>query len=149
MIPLEKQVSSFALSKRLKELGVKQESAFCWFEYKWPNNPSTWPGNKKPQNEWRLSFGPPAGLYEDGVWKYGKKVAAFTVAELGEMLPPDTPSEKGFCWTMDSEDGDTWHYERADEMGIDFEPHSERADNEAEARALMLAHLIEKGIVKP
>ena len=63
---LEDQVCSLDLAKRLKELGVKQESLFHWgcdgsgFSYLEPSNESVWP--KK--------------------WLY----SAFTVAELGEML---------------------------------------------------------------
>jgi hypothetical protein len=32
MVPLKKQVSSFALSKWLKELGIKQGSVWAWYE---------------------------------------------------------------------------------------------------------------------
>lgn len=61
---LEEQVTSLELSKRLKELGVKQESFFNW------NN---------------------GKLESDHVMKnyngYENCIAAFTVAELGELLP--------------------------------------------------------------
>ena len=64
---LSKQVTNLELSKKLKELGVKQKSYFFWY------------------------------LFDDGTWDidpevFGKwgidKVSAFTVAELGEMLIP-------------------------------------------------------------
>lgn len=61
---LENQVTSLEISKRLKELGVRQESLWYWnaqgeLEYA---NPETWVG-------------------------YTTDFSAFTVAELGEMLP--------------------------------------------------------------
>jgi hypothetical protein len=40
MIPLEKQVVSLELAKRLKELGVKQESYFVWAKFS--DNPESW-----------------------------------------------------------------------------------------------------------
>jgi hypothetical protein len=33
MIPLKKQVCNLALAKRLKELGVKQESVYVWSDW--------------------------------------------------------------------------------------------------------------------
>jgi hypothetical protein len=64
MIPLEKHVVSLDLAKRLTELGVKQGSLFWWIEI--------------------------LGGYE--IWHHSntrnrKGGPAFTVAELGEMLP--------------------------------------------------------------
>lgn len=68
---LEDQVVSLELSKKLKELGVKQESIFSWLQY-----PHTRAGEP---NEWELSY---TKLPVDNpLW-----VSAFTVAELGEML---------------------------------------------------------------
>jgi hypothetical protein len=62
MIPLEKQVVSLDLAKRLKELGVKQESVWYWFRD-------------------RLILGRGEG------GNMQTFTSAFTVAELGEMLP--------------------------------------------------------------
>lgn len=71
---LEQQVTSLELSKKLRELGVKQESLFVW--------------------DWSMEEGVMADLI---YWEKDKpnshKVmggylfSAFTVAELGEMLP--------------------------------------------------------------
>jgi len=58
--------------------------------------------------------------------------SSFTVAELGEML-------KGFQIP---------HWSGQDRWATDCEPYC-KSETEANARAKMLIHLIEKGIVKP
>jgi hypothetical protein len=77
---LEQQVCSLDLSRRLKELGVKQASLFVWFE------------NRKNQRT-MLAFKTETGYYaeNDSGFSYGvlqtcEVYSAFTVAELGEML---------------------------------------------------------------
>src|SRR5215470_19529204 len=74
MMPLEQQVCSYELAKRLAELGVRQESVFWWV-----NKKVTYTGG-------RASHAPRHG-----------EIAAFTVAELGEMLPDEViiPAKKG------------------------------------------------------
>ena len=115
---LESQVASLDLCKRLKELGVKQESLFYWSFHK----------AAKP--ELKLSD----ALREKTHWE---DFAAFTVAELGEMLPPMTPSKLA----------DTSVNERRWSCGM--YPDDFRAKTEADARAAMLIYLIEQGLVKP
>jgi len=65
---LPQQVVSLELSKRLKELGVKQESYFAWIEG------DIW--NKTDQSEYETPFTPPRTEW----------ISAFTVAELGEII---------------------------------------------------------------
>ena len=124
---LEDQVCSLELAKRLKELGVKQESYFCWQPIGKVGNGGTFENT----GTCRLV------RYEDqrGAYAYSKTFAAFTVADLGEMLPifysqfryaPPPPDHEVVC------DG-----------------HSERADTEANARAKMLVYLLEQGIINP
>jgi hypothetical protein len=74
MILLEQQVCSRELAQRLAELGVRQESVFWWVDRKVP-----YTGGRALHAQ--LQGG----------------VAAFTVAELGEMLPDDItiPSKNG------------------------------------------------------
>jgi hypothetical protein len=66
MMPVEHQVCSHELAQRLAALGVRQESVFWWVDGK-----LTYTGG-------RASHAPRHG-----------GIAAFTVAELGEMLPDD------------------------------------------------------------
>jgi hypothetical protein len=65
---LEDQVCGLDLAKRLEALGVKRESLAHWQHHRSVNSPGGW--------AWSLSNMPNS-----------KSVAAFTVAELGEMLP--------------------------------------------------------------
>jgi hypothetical protein len=122
---LEHQVCSLDLAKRLKELGVRQESEFYW--------------RKIREGDWMLvSAYETIGQHHPEV----EHVRAFTVAELGEMLP-------SFCrfWRNGKKSGPlawTGHYEPIDDSAF-----GELGDTEAEVKAKMLIHLIEKGIVKP
>ena len=71
---LEQQVCSLDLAKRLKELEVNQESYFGWFyndgmgEWELDQYQTDWPQDEPGHND---------------VHQY----SAFTVAELGQMLP--------------------------------------------------------------
>lgn len=108
---LEKQVVSLELAKKLEELGVKQESLFYWRRHK----------------------------VKGMVIEYGRNdldeylTAAFTVAELGEMLPDRTRTDK--------RDGSSW-------VSCEELVKPEIADTEADARAKMLIYLIENGLIK-
>ena len=62
---LESQVASLELSKRLKELGVKQDGAFWWCR-------------AVRKKSYRIILGKPD--------RYAEKFSAFTVAELGNIL---------------------------------------------------------------
>lgn len=130
---LESQVASLDLSKKLKALGVVQESAFYWFEHKWrgkyPEHENDFVFKHEPDDE---------SLYPKEYWN---SFAAFTVAELGVMLPKEYVTARY---------GNEWGgYERDDEgLGLIYTPWP-WPNTEANARAKMLVYLIEKGIVKP
>ena len=130
---IEQQVCSLELAKRLKELGVKQESLFVYIKTKHAKGiyyvtEAIKPLLAMPDTEW---------------------YSAFTVAELGEMLPAS------FDWTgtnvfvefgKSSIHGDYLinlrecaHPER---MTIHI-----RADTEADARAKMLIYLLENKLI--
>lgn len=113
---LESQVVSLELAKLLKELGVKQDAYFSWRDDKKDGWTLVWPWNKG-----REYF------------------SAFTVAELGEMLPENLnitsmrfPNNR---WqTIIDLDEDS------------YKSHSE-GDNEVDARAKMLIHLLENKLI--
>lgn len=66
---LENQVCSLELAKKLKELGVKQKSLFCWV---YQDDIERYELVYMPGHHW---------------------VSAFTASELGDMLPKDISSE--------------------------------------------------------
>lgn len=141
---LEDQVCSLELAKRLKELGAKQESAFEYRVYL----EAIYPFGLRETSLVR------SGSTKDSFPTYFNKgrievISAFTVAELGEMLPQ----------TIDIDDDDSPYY---------FNQHLTNAndkrqcqvryggpgfgfcvieDKEADARAKMLCLLLEKGIL--
>lgn len=119
---LEDQVCSLELAKKLKELGVKQESEFYWADR-----------NSGGLTLWRegdvTSWG-----YEESFENQPNDIAAFTVAELGEMLP-------------------LWYYSKRIPDGSWSTDHVSRMDilntnekTEADSRAAMLIQLIERKI---
>lgn len=116
---LESQVCSLELARRLKELGVKQDSQFAW--------------EHNGGNLWRVGM-PEISKAIGSKWE--PFYSAFTVAELGEMLPFHTASHRV--------DGDPIYwicYERGPFARKDVQ--NQDGDTEADARAKMLIYLIE------
>lgn len=120
---LENQVVSLELSRKLKELGVKQESLFYWHpRLDGANRPYIVPASHRNGTSPNKDF-----------------IPAFTVAELGEMLPADIKSYK-------YEDG-RWSCDGS--RKYDTNSAWIQADTEADARAKVLIYLIENKLVDP
>lgn len=128
MLPLQDQVCNLELSKRLKELGVKQESLFLY-----------------DMNGILCS--------SNANWDMAYCISAFTVAELGELLPVRDYLTEGIVkdkedlanWSTFKSDGKwhcnlTWRYSRDKVESI-------KADSEADARAKMLIYLLENKLI--
>lgn len=126
---LEQQVTSLEISKRLKELGVKQESYFQWYELYGDNNWTLAPLNKSGNNT----------------------VSAFTVAELGEMLPDYVATDHLYSlqqtrnWTVVAERKLRYHISYWF-LGKEI-LHSIDDDSEANARGKMLIYLLENNLL--
>lgn len=148
---LEDQVCSLELSKRLKELGVKQESLFYWGISEFETD--------KPEITLYRSQGE---LDSDkdisklfGVWSYSDVEigsfkdthSAFTVAELGEMLPKRLVGDHPL-WYLTVHCNDNYY-------SVDFETFNGKIQkqfgcqdrNEANARAEMLIYLLEQKLI--
>ena len=136
---LEQQVTSLELSKKLKKLGVEQNSVFYW------NNTRCSSSNP----DWKIGI--------DGYEDCRGAISAFNVAELGEMLPKIIFNKK-----KTSFQGELFiRYLAGDkEWLIGYECHcpvlakkEERivpnflAKTEADARAKMLIYLIENNLI--
>lgn len=151
---LEQRVCSLELVKRLKELGVPQKS--FWFHVTGPrgvvaeqlafNALSAFETPNKPQKLWVNEVG--NRLEHVTYW-----VSAFTVAELGEMLPWYIESrflEDADKWLEiqkdENADGSArWNISYQNETGEDlFEVFD---SSEADARAKMLIYLLENKLI--
>lgn len=137
---LEEQVCSLELAKRLKELGVKQDSYFYWVETPIITPPQYELGSAKEIASW-------AGPYEKA-----NKISAFTVAELGKMLPKklehlkQNPNLLRLEFGFQCDISIAYYYDT--EMTNKRIELSERDKAEANARAKMLIYLIENNIIK-
>lgn len=125
---LSKQVCSLELAKKLKELGVKQESHF-WHVQDTLGNYNIW--SVKPN-----SFSQPGADF----------YAAFTVAELGEMLPKEEHLvtmlfENGHC-QMALPSSDNLH------IALSAASQLIMGDTEADTRAKMLVYLLENKLIQ-
>jgi hypothetical protein len=121
------QVCSLELAERLKNLGIKQESLFYWLMHD---------GIGEPECSGNIHIGD-----ADEKDYFIELASAFTVAELGEMLPG------GICQTdkiNKKRDSDLKSYC----IYLAGDSFHAKDDNEANARAKMLIYLIENGLVE-
>lgn len=138
---LEEQVCSLELAKKLKELGVRQESLWFWCLRDY----DAFAERHKPKNfTWDLN---------DGICGGEKEFcSAFTVAELGEMLPSGVSNKVTVLslemWTFGDPKQHCVQYRRITDDYKEFIPFDCFSDeNEANARAKMLVYLIENKII--
>lgn len=119
---LEQQVSSLEPSQKLRRLGVKQESLFYYNE-----------------------FGDLVGDVFDNSWRAdnwkAELISAFTISELGEMLPEFIERRDGTYYIAVHRTNGIWEimYEDLDQACIC----TFHASTEADARAKMLIYLLE------
>jgi hypothetical protein len=129
---LDEQVISLELAKKLKELGVKQESLFSWM----PNGTEGWE-----IRDTRYVSKSPA------------RSSAFTVAELGEIMPWKPIKIKIGVYILDLSEKlgkkEWWSMLHAiSSSKSNLYNHKEKADTEANSRAKMLIYMLENKIVK-
>ncbi len=125
---LEQQVVSLDFAKRLKELGVKQESL-----YRWVQDPNE---HADPKSHYLTQ----PQTFQDG-W------SAFTVAELGEMFPPYIIKD-GLSLILLIIRSSVWrlHYgDPSQKESVIFTAFTN--DSEADARARFLAYLLENKFI--
>jgi hypothetical protein len=136
---LEKQVCSLELAQKLKTLGVRQDSLYYWSAS----------GLASTRVDWTMKLCAFGNTFTDET-----RFSAFTVAELGEMLPKyieqvreGGTSRTGFWLDISfDETSGKWRYSYANhraneciEMLFDV--------SEADARAKMLIYLMENSLV--
>lgn len=124
---LQDQVCSLELAERLKELGIKQESLFVWEYFD--------------DKCYAVRFMPYAVI--PSVLNEVQLFSAFTVAELGEMLPVFSSGYNQLVIEKSHMLGWFVKYE----CSRTFE-HSTFNDNLADALAEMLIHLIENKLIE-
>lgn len=137
---LEQQVTSLELSKKLKKLGVEQESLFVWQEIY-----TDFIGKNK------------ICLLLKGENQTDFIASAFTVAELGEMLPWRSKrmgtvnnAELVFTKLANIEGKSLWNVAYWDEdkdLYLGMVVRIENEDTEANARAKMLIYLKENKLI--
>ena len=119
---LAQQVVSLEIAKRLRGFGVNQESYFLWYG-----------GQVLRENQ----------LTQE-LRRHEPPLPAYTVAELGDMLPHRVQSAEGGCFfpsytTKDSDGRWLVSYHRL--------LASIEAETEADARAKMLIYLLENNLI--
>lgn len=134
---LSKQVVSLELAKKLKELGVKQHSLFCWWK---PEDQIPFIGDLQGvQDVWGDSpYGLPSNL-----------ASAFTVCELGELLPKRCDLEVVKSYVYGTKDlVDTKNLRWFVGATIDkTKTEMFMADTEADARGQLLCYLLENKLL--
>ncbi|MCH7604980.1 hypothetical protein IID24_03260 [Patescibacteria group bacterium] len=125
----EEEVCDLDLATKLKELKVKQESLWYWVSIR-KKEPELIAADQLTILEWNSPFA------------YKRVASAFTVAELGEMLPGRVYQK--YKRNIDYWKEDGWSAALPDGDGMMY-IHDKK---EANMRAKLLIHLIKKGLEK-
>ena len=138
---LEAQVVSLELAKDLRELGVTQDSLVYWIYYTRESlTERDWKQlSRKEFNMEEFEWGLDCTLCKRT--DYIDRCSAYSVAELGEMLP----EEYNTTYTLNEKEEKEWgaYKNRPYQTNPTVE-----AKTEADARAKMLIYLIKAGIIK-
>lgn len=141
---LEDQVISIPQAMRLNELGILQESLFYHTQDKSPTNINLHLyGYRQVNMPFRTAYGKQSKLSTANVHF---EFSAFTVAELGEMLPKSLGLNDGHHWAF-------YHRHCWKGESVGYSAHgvpSIEQDwfvTEAEARATMLIGLLENALI--
>lgn len=131
---MKNKVTSLELSKKLKDLGVKQESAFYWVSQTIPSQDYNFEVQTKEYSE------------EWGMVKH----SAFLSCELGEMLPDEVEiKEESYFMEYGIAFRGGWQiYLRQNGSTGYQERYSFEAETEAEARGKMLVYLLENNLIE-
>lgn len=123
---LEQQVVSLELAKKMKELGFEQDSLFAYY-----NNPyHGYVGAKQLLWEYK----------EEGYSQKEFCCFAYTVAELGEMLPAS-------YYSIYFKFAKTWYCDKAMDEQPNCNYDNTKSETEADARAKMLIYLKENNLI--
>lgn len=134
---LENQVTSLELSRQLHEAGITQDSLVYWCEYTYYND------EREITTDWILKD------QKQQVKEVGLCMSAFTVAELGEILPAyilDKEGKENYLYSYKNTNL-FWcvMYRRWGDEGNALEP--KKNSSEAEARGQTLLYLKKQGLI--
>lgn len=128
---IEDQVCSLELAKKLKELGIRQESLWYWSYQSFITG-----------YEWRITMSKPDFGEDQIIEQTTDAFSAFGVAELGEMLPNPLHYKGKRIFFGSEKVGGYW------ECGSEgMLEHTFEAKVEADARAKMLIYLLENKLL--
>jgi len=156
---LKNQVCSRELSKKLKDLKVKQESCFYWYNSERLQLLDI-DRNREYFNvilpEFRLKYGKDfiygreyaisdsdLSNFKEANDETEESYSAFTLAELGEMLPENYLSGK----SIKDDDGSQYNCWQFDKVWNIVNYNTFRSKTEADARAKTLISLIENNLI--
>lgn len=153
---LNKQVTSLELSKRLRELGAKQDSLFFWIkgldisEYPSGNDYESWYEKKYKELINKAKAKHAEEVIKDWDYEiegdcYIELYSAFTVAELGEMLPEIVSDDKGYIGEIIIKKVGN-EFVCAVFKGNICQEIFFKDDNESNARAKMMVYLLENNL---
>lgn len=131
----EKYVISLQLAKALKEAGVKQESEWYWMEYEDKEDDTTF---------WNLKYAP---NYKGNDPK--DYVSAFSVGELGEMLPARIQMKDGTPMFLNISKSvvENIYFVRYTTLGITNDKLEQYDNSMSESMGKMLLYLLQNYLI--